>query len=724
VVIRGGAKGDIHAIVERIMRAGESQHARVRQVEKPKGRKLQVLFSTRERALSWWSEGDDLVMSLVSPGGPDAIIAALDGREPSAIEHPGRIALLRSRDVRGFQPAGLAFFDMAALPPLPKEVVALGLDRIKRFDYRFGFRDQALESALGVVVPAPRKGIPALFDQPAFDARHLPALPARLAGFTVLSLDFARLWDQLISDMEAIERGGARPLIELEKTTQKAVGLRLRDDVLANLGPRITYYTVPAKVNAPTNFLEGIAQGFFLVPKTAIVVEIKNHDAVAKALEMFIPHANRALQGIAGKPGGPDVGQFQRPTGQEERYVVFAPGPALPLPAGMRPTVLLGRKTLVLATSPATARQAALLNERSRTSGLPAGDPLGRALEGLPETMTFLNVQDTRRSLLPEVLASLPGLVEFAITNRDELPLGLGFPFPEVPLPPFVTPGTAPPPPKRPPAIDPDLIPDPEELRPFLFPGVNLLTVDPEGVRFISREAFPTINPANVVPVALALLVPAVHAAQVGAGRSQSVNNLKRIGLALHNFHDVNTHFPADLRSKDGKLLLSWRVQLLPFLDEQELFNEFRLNEPWDSPHNKDLLQRMPAVFAVPGSPDESDKTFYRAFSGKGTVFDPAAPGGVGIERITDGTSNTIAVVEAKEAVPWTKPGSDLPFESDPKAERIRALRSKLGGHFTGGFSALFWDGSVHFIRDSTNPITLQALITRDGGEVVSSDSF
>ena len=118
----------------------------------------------------------------------------------------------------------------------------------------------------------------------------------------------------------------------------------------------------------------------------------------------------------------------------------------------------------------------------------------------------------------------------------------------------------------------------------------------------------------------------------------------------------------------------------------------------------------MPDAFAVPTTPAEPGMTFYRGFSGTGTLFDPKVSQGVGIATITDGTSNTIAVVEAKEAVPWTKPESDLSFENDPKLERTRALLTELGGHFAGGFNALICDGSVRFIRETINPRMLRAL--------------
>ncbi len=457
----------------------------------------------------------------------------------------------------------------------------------------------------------------------------------------------------------------------------------------------------------------------------AILIEVKDREPIAKALETLVETANQTLRALARQSIRFTGGEIQRLKSQDAGYVISLNGPDFPVTAGMRPTLLLGRKTLVIATSPAMAIQARDLNERSLPGGLPAGDPLAHGLESLPNGLTLLSIDDPRQSILPELVVGLPGLVESLMKGRQfrGLPFRPGPAF-QAEEPEGEGPPGDPKVPKKAAAIDPELIPDPDALRPFLFPSVHALVVNDQGIRFVSREAIPTINPATAVPVAIAMLVPAVRSSQIAAQRARSVNNLKQIALALHNFHSTNNHFPADIRGKDGKQLLSWRVQLLPFLEQQELFNALQREEPWDSPHNKALLERMPAVFAVPNSRGEPGMTFYRGFKGTGTVFDPKVPEGVGLQQITDGTSNTIAVVEAKEAVPWTKPDSDLPFDQNPKLERMGALLTELGGHFAGGFNAAFCDGSVRFIRENVNPRVLRSLCTRNGGEVISSDSF
>ncbi len=127
------------------------------------------------------------------------------------------------------------------------------------------------------------------------------------------------------------------------------------------------------------------------------------------------------------------------------------------------------------------------------------------------------------------------------------------------------------------------------------------------------------------------------------------MNNLKQIGLAMHNYHATNGSFPpAYTVDKDGKPLLSWRVLILPFLEQEALYKEFHLDEPWDSPHNKPLIERMPTSYVCPSESDrrvDRGKTTYLTPRGKATIF--PGPEGIKIQKITDGSSNTIFAVDA-----------------------------------------------------------------------------
>jgi hypothetical protein len=208
------------------------------------------------------------------------------------------------------------------------------------------------------------------------------------------------------------------------------------------------------------------------------------------------------------------------------------------------------------------------------------------------------------------------------------------------------------------------------------------------------------------------------------AAKMEGQNNIKQIGLAMHNYEASYGVFPnAAICDREGKPLLSWRVAILPFLDEENVYKQFNFNEPWDGPTNIKLLDKMPKAYALPNRPAKGNgETFLRVFTGPDTAFDlkrgRPGPGSFGlrIADITDGTSNTLMVVEAAESVPWTKP-DDLPF--DPKKPL-----PKLGGTYPDKFFALFFDGSVRTIRTNLPADVLRALITPRGGEVVDYDSL
>ncbi len=211
-----------------------------------------------------------------------------------------------------------------------------------------------------------------------------------------------------------------------------------------------------------------------------------------------------------------------------------------------------------------------------------------------------------------------------------------------------------------------------------------------------------------------------VVAAREAARRSQCINNLKQIGLAMHNFHDVNGSFPAAaITDKAGKPLLSWRVAILPFIEQQALYNQFHLDEPWDSEHNKKLITTIPRTYMCPSGSAElfrEGKTPYLAPRGDSAMF----PGlkGTKLQEITDGTSNTILIVEGNDeaAVPWTKP-------DDWEVGAAPSLKA-LAGHHPGGINVLFGDGSVRFLRETIDAKMIKALFTRNGGEVIGGDGF
>ncbi|HEY3963023.1 MAG TPA: DUF1559 domain-containing protein [Planctomycetaceae bacterium] len=216
-----------------------------------------------------------------------------------------------------------------------------------------------------------------------------------------------------------------------------------------------------------------------------------------------------------------------------------------------------------------------------------------------------------------------------------------------------------------------------------------------------------------------ALIIPATQQAREAARRSQCKNNLKQIGLALHNYQDVHGAFPpAFVADANGKPMHSWRVLILPYLDQAPLYKEYNFSEPWDGPNNSRLLSRMPRVYSCPSysGPGGDTSTGYAAVFGEHCVFRGAEP--VKVKDITDGLSNTMLVGEASyAAIPWMKP-------DDVDVNLHSSIGDKQGfsSDHVGGINVLMGDGAVRFISQNINLQTLQALFTRDGNETVGED--
>ena len=214
---------------------------------------------------------------------------------------------------------------------------------------------------------------------------------------------------------------------------------------------------------------------------------------------------------------------------------------------------------------------------------------------------------------------------------------------------------------------------------------------------------------------------PAAVQAQTSVQMSRSKLNLKTIGLAFHNFHDAYKMFPASSGTTGTTVSVkdrdrdhpphSWRVASLPFIGELKLYEEYRRNEPWDSEHNKQLLHKMPKTYRHPSAPDGTTTRSYI-----GVVGERAALGkttGRRMRDMTDGTSNTLLVLEVKTSIPWTKPedltmGTGNGFLEDLEIPGLESERLLYG----------MADGSVREMK----PIDmeeLRKLITIDGGETV-----
>jgi hypothetical protein len=204
---------------------------------------------------------------------------------------------------------------------------------------------------------------------------------------------------------------------------------------------------------------------------------------------------------------------------------------------------------------------------------------------------------------------------------------------------------------------------------------------------------------------------PAVDLLTSSQRRLESTQHLKQIALAIHRFADAKKHFPpAAIADAIGRPLLSWRVAILPYLEQEALYKEFHLDEPWDSEHNRKLIDRMPDVYRSLGA-TAGGRTEYVVAVGPGSVFESTTATGFG--EITDGTSNTIMAIEIgdEQAVTWTRPED---FTFDPQKPS-----AGLTTPYSDGRLLLFCDGSVHFITQSIDDETLRRLFVKNDGQVV-----
>ncbi len=199
--------------------------------------------------------------------------------------------------------------------------------------------------------------------------------------------------------------------------------------------------------------------------------------------------------------------------------------------------------------------------------------------------------------------------------------------------------------------------------------------------------------------------------------RAETRDQMRQIAIALVNYESERGKYPQStaMTSSDGKSGLSWRVAILPMLDENALYQQFRLQEPWDSPHNKKLIERMPKIYQSPGSALERGFTNYVGIAGPNTILNnskrPAKT-----TNVTDGTSKTIMIVEADDThgVIWTKP-DDYPWDvANPSAG--------LGNIWSGNFFGAMADGSIHFLSVGNTPETLNGFFSINGGELVELD--
>jgi hypothetical protein len=555
-------------------------------------------------------------------------------------------------------------------------VAALGLAQIQTLEAVTGLDGEGIVSKTLVSTDGQSRGLLTLLDGPGIKAANLKHIPSDAMFASSVSLDAARTFDTI--DGLVRELGGpfaAREWEENLRGLEDATGIKLKEDLLSAIGSNWTI-----SMSAADGWFTG----------ALATVEVKDK---AKLLAVQEKIVNLAKQ-QAGEFGGEVEIRKTVENGQEVHYALVARG-MMPF----QPSWCITDKQLIVSFFPQTVRT--ILNRPTADKSLADLPEVAAALagEGNVVAVTYYDAQRWFESSYPYIQILLPMMQQ----GMNEAFRELG---PDAPTQVF----------------DAAMLPSARSIHRHLRPGVTVVRRTPRGLESTTRQTLPTANVGASAPVAVALLLPAVQAARESARRMQSQNNLRQIGIAMHNHHDVWKVFPASHSlTKDGKPGLSWRVHILPFVEQNALYDQFHLDEPWDSEHNKKLIGKMPDVYKSPTSRAGEGKTVYLGVKGKNAAFVAPAesdkgktnPPGISLAAVVDGTSNTIMVVEAgdEKAVTWTKPDDFEPDDKDP-------LKGLLNPG-ARGFNAAFCDGAVRLIAKTIDAKTLKRLFQRNDGEPV-----
>jgi hypothetical protein len=622
--------------------------------------------------------GKDLVGRLTS-GAPPAWLTKL--HEQAAVPRPG---VTWHVNVAGILQAVQPFLTD---PKIPAVLDAVGIQHVTSIGSVSGFDDTGMMGKTIVASNGALEGLFAGVAGKALASSDLQPIP-KDANFAVAArLDAADLFRRIQDAVAKVDPAARERMIaELGELGSK-LGFSFSDDLFPALGDVWCAYSTepPAAAGKPAP----------QVGNLSLSVTVRDRKRLEKSYSALV----KLLESEAQKSDGSWSVKKSTFRGTTVYYVPLklpqAPAgpPGLDMPlgfdtlgAGLTPCWCLTKERLVVSSTPQALKD--FLTRDAKAESLAKRSEVAKYFKGSegPSIITYQDTAAGLRTLYP----ALQGLVPLA---------SMGLASQGIQIPPL-------------PSLD--------ALERHARPSTFTMQKTSTGLVLEDHQTVPVVNSRSLATggIGVALLLPAVQAAREAARRTESSNNLRQIGLGMLTFADTNNWLPAAAGcDKQGKPLLSWRVYILPFLDQQELYNSFHLDEPWDSEHNKALITRMPAVYRNPNLPAAAEgKTNYLAVVSDNGAIRPKQ--GTAMTEITDGTSGTIMIVEANadRAVIWTKPDDLVPDEKNPAAG-LFAMRP-------GVVLALFADGHFQAIGIGTEPSALKALFTRNGGERIPPDAI
>lgn len=658
--IRGGlvchAGDDIDTLrrqLERLQASGPVKEAE--EVTIAEERFYRLTLDDDVPAITWGTVGQYLIVA-VGEGSAEAIIERMDGSPPEWLVEAKQITAIPRR-------AAMLWVDVSAvvrmIPDTRAQVALdrLGLENVEAIAHSVGLDDEGCVSKTAVVIDGEPIGLLALANVEPLTADDLADIPADATLALAVRFDADRLIDVALETARQISPQDAEKMAREIERAGLAVGIDIRRDLLQALGDRWCVYNAPS-------------QGGFLVTGLTAVVSVDDPQRVEQVIRGF-----RALVAREAGDRGPTIDAFD--FGEHVIYTFNARDDDFPL----APSWCLAEDKLIVAANPQNVK--AHLVRTADDASLASLPVVANVLEEDGKLVKLVYV-DTQ-AFFDVYYAFAPYFAQVVLSEVNRREALVNFPL--------------------------AALPSAKAIRPHLRPSTVAVRRTDDGIVIESQMGAPGVDLGAGTAVGAALLLPAVHSARRAARDSVSINNLKQIMLALHNYHDTHRKFPASYSTDDeGTPLLSWRVHVLPYVGQSGLYDQFHLDEPWDSEHNRQLIQQMPPAFRSPHSSAEPGKTTYLAVRGEDCVME--GDEGIGIAEIRDGTSNTIAVVEVDDAHAeiWTKPADfepnwDQPFQG-------LAVRG-------GSVLAAFCDGSVQRLPAQLPPEITKNLFRRSDGNVV-----
>jgi prepilin-type processing-associated H-X9-DG protein len=574
---------------------------------------------------------------------------------------------------------------------------ALGLDTVGSIVSRSGFKGRALWSETTLEAPGPRRGLLAYWDQKPITLNDLPPLPFGHTGFYACSVDWSKFYDTTVTLVRDVAKLGPEEIaVQVEGGVQNLpliIGFDPKVELFDPLGNVFCCYSDTRQG------ILGLGAG--------VVIQVDDADTLRQTVMNLIGMATEQLSAeeltiTTTKKQGRDIVTLQ-------------------IAGGMfNPSFAIDDDWLAIGLFPQTVEAFYLRVDGKLTNWKPTRS-YEQSLAAMPQEFTSISASDPRKGvrflmgLAPMLMPAInAGIKEFGIPGTE----GLQIEFSVADLPPA------------------ELVARP------LFPNVSTCTADENGLKWTSRNSLPSIpfvgsvTGLATVGVVVALLLPAIQQARGAARRSVSINNLKQMGLALHNYHDVHRSFPQGTHPNEDlkpEKRLSWQANILPYLDQAPLYQQIDFDEAWDSDANKGLMNTKLQVFQNPGTKVEKEPkhgtTHYVGIAGIGKnaaslpITDKNA--GVfgynrktGLRDITDGSSNTLMVSEASKSFGAWGAGGVGTIRGFVKKPYINGPDG-IGGPSRGGCNMLFCDGAVRFISENIDPTVLENLARMHDGNVI-----